>query len=128
MKKAEILLIDDDTLFLFLTEKTLGKLPEQINIKSIDNVKEALAFLEACSAGEHEFPDGIFVDLNMPGMSGMDFADLYNRQYAPRYPHTKLIMLTSSISRKEKEQAMNIPAVNDFIQKPLTKDKLSQLF
>lgn len=127
MKKAEILLIDDDTLFLFLTEKTLDKYRGQLNIKSIDNVKEALAYLEACKAGEHHFPDGIFVDLNMPGMCGMDFAGLYNEQYAPLFPDTKLVMLTSSISRKEKEKAMNIPAVNDFIQKPLTKDKLIHL-
>lgn len=127
MKKAQILLIDDDTLFLFLTEKTLAKYPGQISIKSIDNVKEALAYLESCKAGEHEFPDGIFVDLNMPGMCGMDFAGLYNEQYAPLYPDTKLIMLTSSISRREKEQAMTIPAVKDFMQKPLTREKLAQL-
>lgn len=127
MNKAEILLVDDDTLFLFLTEKVLEKEQGQFSIKSIDNVKEALSYLEACKRGEHLFPDGIFVDLNMPEMSGMDFAGFYNHHYAPHYPQVKLVMLTSSISRKEKEKAMNIPAVHDFIQKPLTKEKLTEL-
>lgn len=127
MKKAEILLIDDDSLFLFLTEKTLDKYRDQVHIRSIDNVKDALVYLEQCKAGEQQFPDSIFVDINMPDMSGMDFAGKINQLYAHLYPDTKVVMLTSSISRKEKEQAMQIPVVKDFIQKPLTKEKLSQV-
>lgn len=127
MKKADILLIDDDTLFLFLTEKTLGKVPEQLNIHSISKIEEARAYLESRASNKEQFPDAIFVDLNMPGMSGMEFADYYNRQYAPHFPDTKLVMLTSSISRKEKAKAMEIPAVKDFLQKPLTIEKLNRL-
>ena len=126
MKKADILLIDDDTLFLFLTEKTLKKAPEEVNIHSISKIEEARAYLES-HASKEQFPDAIFVDLNMPGMSGMEFADYYNQQFAPLFPDTKLIMLTSSISRKEKAKALEIPAVKDFLQKPLTMEKLNRL-
>lgn len=127
MKKKNVLLIDDDELFLFLTEKTLQKSPCLGNISTCSSVEEAQAFLIACEKGGCPFPDIILVDMNMPLMSGMDFADWYNQQYGLTHQNTRLVILTSSISRKEKVKAMEIPAVYDFMQKPLTKEKLNEL-
>ena len=127
MKKFKVLLIDDDDLFLYLTERTLQKFSLLETINSINDVKDAQAYLNSCVARHDPFPDAIFVDMNMPGMNGMEFADLYNHQYSNLYPDTKLVMLTSSISRKEKAKAMNIPSVVDFMEKPLTEDKLNRL-
>lgn len=122
-----VLLIDDDDLFLYLTERTLQKAPCLDTINSCNSVEEARAYLDTCLSKGQPFPDAIFVDVNMPGMSGMEFADLYSREYASQKPDTKLVILTSSISRKEKVKAMEIPAVNDFLQKPLTTEKLTSL-
>lgn len=127
MKKIKVLLVDDDDMFLFLTEKTLEEVSYLDYINSIKSVKEARAYLDSCIASQSPFPDVIFVDMNMPEMSGMDFANLYSQEYAAQYPETKLVILTSSISRKEKVKAMDIPAVNDFIQKPLTEEMLNSL-
>lgn len=122
-----VLLIDDDDLFLYLTERTLQKAPCLGKINSCSSVAEARVYLDSCISSQQPFPDAIFVDVNMPGMNGMDFADLYSQEYAPHKPETKLVILTSSISRKEKVKAMEIPAVNDFMQKPLTTEKLNSL-
>lgn len=127
MKKFKLLLIDDDDLFLYLTERTLKKVPCLEDISSVNDVKDAQAYLNSCVARQDPFPDAIFVDMNMPGMNGMEFADLYRNEYFGRYPDTKLIMLTSSISRKERAQAMDIPSVSDFMEKPLTEEKLNRL-
>jgi CheY-like chemotaxis protein len=75
MKKLNVLLIDDDDeLFLFLTEKTLPKAPSLAGIKSCTSVTEAIDYLELCNKGTCPFPGIIFVDMNMPEMTGMDFA------------------------------------------------------
>lgn len=127
MKKPKILLIDDDELFLTLTKRTLGRSAFLKKISCISHVKEAREYLDACVENESRFPDIIFLDIDMPGIGGLDFADLYSRRYAALYPNTKLVILSSSISRKDKAKSMKIPAVKEFVQKPLTEEKLQQL-
>ncbi len=127
MKKAKVLLIDDDELFIFLTTKILRKAPCLEKLDTMESVDKAKVYLSDCEKNSILFPDIIFVDMNMPKMNGMEFAQFYNEQYAPQHQETKLIILTSSISRKEKEKALFIPAVHDFMQKPLTVDMLNSL-
>jgi two-component SAPR family response regulator len=126
-KKINVLLVDDDDLFLFLTERTLNKSACLENINSCGSVAEAQAYLENCEKGPSPFRDVIFVDMNMPLMTGMDFAEWYNEKYGLTHQDSRLVILTSSISRKEKVKAMEIPAVYDFMQKPLTPEKLNSL-
>ena len=128
MDKVNVLLIDDDELFLFLTEKSLGKSNYIGSLKSFDELADAQDYLDSCMAKNCPFPDVIFVDMNMPGMNGREFAQLYSEKYYGKYPDTKLVILTSSISRKEKVDAMEVEAVKDFMQKPLTEEKLKNLF
>lgn len=127
-RKQRILLVDDDSLFLALTEKRLKKLPYLDQVSCILDVKEAREYLDACVRDNLPFPDVIFLDINMPGIGGMDFADLFGRRYADYAPRTRLVMLTSSNSSRERKLALTIPAVDDFIQKPLTDEKLSRVF
>lgn len=127
MKKPKILLIDDDELFLSLTKRTLERSAFLKKISCKSHVKEAREYLDACVENESRFPDIIFLDINMPGIGGLDFADLYSRRYAALYPNTKLVILSSSISRKDKAKSMKIPAVKEFVQKPLSEEKLQQL-
>lgn len=126
MKKHNVLLIDDDTLFLFLTSKILQNAIDPKKIEAIDNVAKAEIYLDYCIL-ETEFPDLILVDINMPGQNGMDFSSMYNKRYASKYPKTRLVMLSSSFSPKDKEKALSIPSVQEFIQKPLTGEKLKLL-
>ena len=127
MEQAKILLIDDDELFLSLTKKTLDKTSYLKKINCINHVKDAREYLDSCIIFEQPFPDIIFLDIDMPGIGGLDFADLYSRRYAPLFPETKLVMLTSSNSRKNKVKAMEIPAIKEFVKKPLTQEKLHSL-
>ena len=93
----------------------------------MNHVRDAREYLDFCLANGDSFPDAIFLDINMPGIGGLDFADLYSRRYAEHFPETKLFILTGSISGKDKAKALQIPGVDEFVQKPLTEEKLSQL-
>ena len=127
MGRITTLLIDDDKLFLHLTEKLIKDESFIENIYTKSNITDAKQFLEACEAKEFQFPDLIFVDMNMPEMSGIEFAELFTQTYAKQHSQTKLIILTSSISRKDKTNAMEKPEIFDFLQKPLTKEMLINL-
>lgn len=127
MKKTKILLIDDDELFLSLTSRTLQRSSYIKKINCITHVKEVRKYLDTCIKNDHRFPDIIFLDIDMPGIGGLDFADLYGRRYAGQHPETKLVILTSSNSRKDRTKALEIPGVKGFLQKPLTEEKLQSL-
>lgn len=128
MKKAKILLIDDDKLFLSLTKKSLKKSSLLKKISCIDHVKGAREFLDSCIENNEPFPDAIFLDVNMPGIGGLDFAYLYGKRYASLYPKTKLVILSYSASQKDQEKALEIPCVDKFVEKPLTEEKLNKIF
>ena len=127
MKKAKILLIDDDELFLSLTIRTLKRSSYLKKINCKTHVKDAREYLDRCITNGQPFPDAIFIDVDMPGIGGLDFAELYSRRYAERFPETKLVILSSSICRKDKAKALAIPGVDEFVEKPLTEEKLNQL-
>ena len=120
-------MIDDDPDFLFLTRKTLISSAGLEKVSCVTHVKEAREYLDFCIEGALPFPDAIFLDIDMPGIGGMDFADLYSRRYADSFPDTKLVILTASSSWKDRVKAMGIPAVDKFVQKPLTIEKLNSL-
>lgn len=127
MKETKILLIDDDELFLSLTKKSLNKTAYLKKINCISHVKDAREYLDTCIMDNKPFPDFIFLDIDMPGIGGLDFADLYSRRYADQFPETKLVILSSSNSRRDKAKALGIPAVKGFVTKPLTEEKFHSL-
>lgn len=127
MKKNKILLIDDDSIFLSITLEILKRIPFPEEVYFFTHVKEAREYFDACVTGKYSFPDAIFLDIHMPGIGGLEFADLYSRRYAAQYPDTKLIILTSFKRQKDRVKALEIPGVKEFMQKPLTEHMPSSL-
>ena len=64
-----ILIVDDDEVSNFITERTI-----QINlgsrVKTVTNGQEAIKYLE-----DHDHPDLVLLDLNMPLMNGVQFLE-----------------------------------------------------
>lgn len=102
----------------------LKKLPILLTCHS-DPV-EACKYLEELPA--EEFPQAIVVDLNMPKMTGFEFADYFGEKLATKYPSTNLYMISSSIRPTDKEMASQHPQIKDFLEKPISKEMLESLF
>ncbi|OJJ16352.1 hypothetical protein BKI52_34235 [marine bacterium AO1-C] len=118
MNNHLVLLVDDDEITNFMSKQILGELGLN-NVTSVKNGKEALKYVQ------NRCPDLIFLDIKMPVMDGFEFlAELQEKQACP---HTKIIMLTSSSREAEKKQAAMFKNVVDFLVKPLTKPKISQI-
>ncbi|HEX8040752.1 MAG TPA: response regulator, partial [Chryseosolibacter sp.] len=65
MRKKNIMLVDDDKIFNFLSEKTITSLGLANEIHFALNGKQALELLEEYKKGNVQRPDIIFLDLNM---------------------------------------------------------------
>lgn len=116
-----ILVIDDDKICNFLTVNALkkagieGDIDVEINgLEGINRLKET-----------EEFPDLILLDINMPIMDGLDFLKNYKTEGFEG--KSKIAMYTSSIREADKEVAFQYEDVFEFINKPLTHEKLIDL-
>jgi CheY-like chemotaxis protein len=67
-------------------------------------------------------PTMIFVDINMPGMDGWEFAKLAAPLLRAR-PWVSISLLTSSASDHDQRQAQGLSIVLPFLTKPLTVER-----
>lgn len=126
MKTPTILLIDDDEIIQLLFEETLREVSADVAYEYRRSAQEGLNYLISCKE-QGTFPRYIIVDLKMPVMDGFEFIEQYEKEFYARHPQTKLFVLSSSISDKDKTKAFEFDSVRDFVTKPLKAEKLSRL-
>ena len=127
MKKInKVLLIDDDEICNELNLLTIKKSNFSENIDIVYNGEEALEYFFKKKYND-EFPDIIFLDINMPRMDGFEFLDKVKENTTLALHNARIYLLTSSINQSDISKAKNY-AIDGFLNKPLTKNKLQELF
>ncbi len=126
MPPKRFLLIDDDYTVKILFEAALEELEQSVEYEFRPGAPEALEYLEKCRQSD-QYPDVILVDLKMPVMDGFEFIAHYEDQFFDDRPQTRLFVLSSSISEKDKALALRHRTVKDFITKPILAPKLAGL-
>lgn len=120
-------LIDDDEVFVFLTKKLIARSGLEVTVETYINGQDAIEQLQSLAEDENALPDIILLDLNMPVMDGWEFLKAYEDINFSNPNKIHLYIVTSSISPYEVERAKQIPAVQEFIVKPMVKDKFIDL-
>ena len=112
---AHILVVDDEISFC----ETLRDILEdaQYKVSLVNSGLEALSFAEA----NHDSIDAILLDINMPGMSGLDVLPSLTH----RYPEIPVIMLTGIGTVETAVKCMQMGAQN-FLEKPPDEERLLQ--
>lgn len=120
-------LIDDDEVFVFLTKKLITASEQGVSLETYINGQDAIDRLREVAADETALPDLILLDLNMPVMDGWEFLNAFEQVEFSKPDKIHLYIVTSSISPYEVERAKQIPAVQEFIVKPMVKQKFVEL-
>lgn len=110
-----ILLVDDDPVSNFITKRLLSKLDIAREIIVCSNGFDAIQFLT--NAKESQLPDMILFDLNMPGMNGFEFVELYKRSFPDYQNRISLMALTTSNNKEDLKQLVNRNIIR--LEKPL---------
>lgn len=116
-----VFLIDDDDVFVFLTKKVIERSGVEVILSVFSNGQEGIEHIKGIAADENALPDVILLDLNMPVMDGWEFLNAY--QELDLAKDIALYIVTSSISPYEVERAKHIKEVQEFIVKPIAKEK-----
>lgn len=117
------MVVDDDKIFNLMATILLRNTGITDNPISCTNGQEALALLRQSTSQETEFL--LFLDINMPAMSGwevlalLETFDKQNRIY--------VVMVTSSIDKADRARAMAHERVIGYMIKPIARKKLVAL-
>jgi len=118
-------LIDDSDIDLFIQRRFLEVYNFSSELFLYKSADEALAWLKNIN-GEAA-PDIIFLDLNMPEVDGFSFLKTFKDLPEKIKTKSKIVVLTSSNSIKDRDQAFTYKNVIQFITKPLKQSDIEEL-
>ena len=114
-----ILIVEDDLIIAKMHRFGIESLPGT-QADTCRNGKEALEFLLGQQA-----PFLVLLDLNMPEMNGWEFLEACKREGLCE--QIKVIIVTSSLYRADREKARQYEQVTGFYSKPLTRSNIGEI-
>ena len=120
-----VLVVDDDEIFNFLSKKTLQKMGVAKEIHTALNGREALDLFNNYYQGSLPAPDVILLDLNMPILDGFGFLEAFKKLKIPNKENIRIIVVSSSQDPNDIRRSKELGAA-EYISKPLTENTLRQ--
>ncbi len=122
------LLIDDDDIICIVHPAIIRQALPDSEVEIIKSSQEALSFIHEMKENNYPAPDAIFLDINMPELSGFGMLEKLDTSDKVYLENTKIYMLSSSVDQRDIERVKANPIIADFVGKPLTIDFLKQNF
>lgn len=119
-----IYLIDDDEIYTYTTKKVLQRGVCKHEVQVYGDGIDALEALKN-DAVNGTFPDIIFLDIDMPALDGWEFLDEIAQENLDTVP--VIYVSSSTIDPAEIERAESNDLVQEFIAKPVSKEKLEEI-
>jgi len=125
---AEIYIVDDSPDLHFLLYKILKQLPQSYSVKFFEDGKILHRHLDTLLIKEQrdKFPKLIILDLNMPGMGGLQLLKLLKKPVKESHEYLKDIpvVVMSSDTREDKILKCYQEGADAYIIKPMEFDKI----
>jgi CheY-like chemotaxis protein len=125
MKVNKTLLIDDSDIDLFIQRRFLEVYNFSHQLVAFKSATEALNWLKNINGQDP--PEVIFLDLNMPEVDGFEFLKTFDTLPEKIRKTTRIVVLTSSNSSNDRDQAFENKNVIQFITKPLKQSDIELL-
>ncbi|RZK35284.1 MAG: response regulator [Hymenobacter sp.] len=118
-----ILLVDDEPATNYANERLLTRLGVAEEVVSVTSGEEALILLHRDPPVE---PTLVLLDVNMPGLDGMEFVAAFQQLPALQQAATRIVLLTGGMASRDLLRMEELP-INGLVIKPLTREKIDTL-
>lgn len=124
--KIDLLVIDDDDINIFIIKKIVEKTGYEARMVAKTNGQLAIDYLKELIGSGQPLPHLILIDINMPVLNGWEFLESYEKLGVEK--NIDMYMLSSSVYENDIEKAKTYKTVKGFISKPLSIERLIELF
>lgn len=121
------IIIDDDSVNNMICKMVINAALPSASVRTYTHAKEALMGVKADFTSPQKEKVIVFLDINMPEMSGWDFLQALEENEHLIHEGFMIFMASSSVNPEDKQRANSNPHVIDFIEKPLTKEIVLKL-
>lgn len=126
-KFEKVMIIDDNVIDLYITKRLIIKNNFGKNVIEYVAAADALKNLQDNQDNISMLPRIIFVDIYMPGMSGFEFLEAYDKLPAKLRKYCKIFIISSSIDENDIARAKMDKNLTAFQVKPITKEFLNSI-
>ena len=123
---CKLIVIDDNPTDHYIMQRLLHN---NFNCEQVTYAYDGqlvLDFLETHRAAESQ-PDLIFLDLDMPGLTGWEFLEEMESLNRASKKKVEVYIMSSSIRSADVFQSKKYACVNSFLTKPLSREELNKI-
>ena len=123
-RKYDVLVVEDNRDDVVFIEEALSESGFDVRLNVVRDGDEAVGYLDKISSGEKGIPDLVFLDLNLPRRSGLEFlGDMRGRE---RFRLVPVVVLTTSKAEDDIRKSYENYA-NSYIVKPIDLNEFIRL-
>ncbi|WP_208539332.1 response regulator [Algihabitans albus] len=119
--RPTVMLVEDDETDQLIYKRVIARSGLLGEVVSFYYADEALEFLKR---EDRQKIDVIFLDINLPRMSGFEFLEAATIELGEKFAKAVIVMLTTSLNPKDRARAGEFKVVKTFINKPLTAENV----
>jgi CheY-like chemotaxis protein len=119
--------VDDDPISNLLSRIVIEDTLSEADIQTYTDPEAALAYIKSNYLNGNAPDTFLFLDINMPTLSGWEFLDVFDLFDQHIKEKLKVYILSSSVDPRDKQRAGANKSVIDYFEKPLTKENIKSL-
>ncbi|MDO3384822.1 response regulator [Gilvimarinus sp. SDUM040013] len=114
MKPYRVWLVDDDVDDVFLAKSAAKQLANRVDLASLSSGRELLQSIQ--EVDESEMPDLVLLDLNMPGLNGLQVLE-QRRANLKKFVHVPMVVLSTADNSEQIKECYRLGA-SAYVVKP----------